>query len=278
MAINSITPDSPFYNSKFPKAGEDNRVVQSGANGSKVVSEGDTSRFKAGQTNQAMGKDQFLKLLVTQLQNQDPLKPSTDQEFAAQLAQFSSLESSQNIEKEMSGFAADIKSFLQGQTTGLQASASTSATGLIGKEVMVDDSEITYDGGGTVPLVFSLDRPTAIAAMVVEDKDGRQVAKTDISNSKGDEFIMGTFNGTGLDGKKLAPGTYKVRVVDSVGKDVGVAIDKGTVSSVSFKDGETVVKLGSGSGSDKPFSFSKVRQVGGLERLDKILEGLTAKT
>lgn len=42
---------------------------------------------------QALGRDQFLNLLVTQLRNQDPLEPITDQEFIAQLAQFSTLES-----------------------------------------------------------------------------------------------------------------------------------------------------------------------------------------
>lgn len=45
----------------------------------------------------AMGKQEFLKLLITQLRYQDPLRPTQDQEFVAQLAQFSSLEEIQNV-------------------------------------------------------------------------------------------------------------------------------------------------------------------------------------
>ena len=44
-----------------------------------------------------LGKDAFLELLVTQLQNQDPLNPMDDKEFIAQLAQFSSLEQMSNV-------------------------------------------------------------------------------------------------------------------------------------------------------------------------------------
>ena len=51
----------------------------------------------------SMGKDDFLQLLVTQLQNQDPLSPMDSTGFTAQLAQFSSLEELQNINETLSG-------------------------------------------------------------------------------------------------------------------------------------------------------------------------------
>jgi flagellar basal-body rod modification protein FlgD len=56
----------------------------------------------------ALGRDAFLKLLVTQLSHQDPLKPQTDGEFIAQLAQFSSLEQLTHIHKTLERIGAAI--------------------------------------------------------------------------------------------------------------------------------------------------------------------------
>ena len=56
--------------------------------------------------NGALGKDAFLKILITQLQNQDPTSPMDDKEFIAQMAQFSSLEQMQNMTKAMEDLLA----------------------------------------------------------------------------------------------------------------------------------------------------------------------------
>jgi len=57
----------------------------------------------------AVGRDAFLKLLVTQLQHQNPLEPQADGEFLAQLAQFSSLESLQEIKKDIAALRSVVE-------------------------------------------------------------------------------------------------------------------------------------------------------------------------
>lgn len=67
-----------------------------------------------------LGKQDFLKLLVTQMQHQDPLSPVKDQEFAAQLAQFSALENSQELLSQFEQFTAvNTWATRMGQATGL---------------------------------------------------------------------------------------------------------------------------------------------------------------
>jgi flagellar basal-body rod modification protein FlgD len=84
-------------------------------------SSGDTTTQSAPD---ALGRNAFLNLLVTQLQHQDPLQPQADGEFLAQLAQFSSLESLQNIQQEL----GDMRSLMESVKSS--ASATQSKEGL----------------------------------------------------------------------------------------------------------------------------------------------------
>jgi flagellar basal-body rod modification protein FlgD len=74
---------------------------------------------------QELGKDDFLKLLITQLQNQDPTNPMKDKEFIAQMAQFSSLEQMNNMSEQFSKLSGKLQSGQAMNTLGKHVEVST---------------------------------------------------------------------------------------------------------------------------------------------------------
>jgi len=121
-----------------------------------------TQTGNSGQNGGVMGKDQFLKILITQLQNQDPAAPMQDREFIAQMAQFSSLEQMMNMTKEIQ----DLR-----QSLGI-------ASGMIGREA----TWVTYDESGKV----SGEGTGVVEGIVIKDGaqyaeiGGKQIAVDDI--------------------------------------------------------------------------------------------------
>ena len=83
-------------------------------------------------TSNQLGKDDFLKLLITQLQNQDPTSPMENTEFISQMAQFSSLEQMTNMSSSFSKMAAYI--------------TSSEATSTLGKTVELDIGDTNIQG------------------------------------------------------------------------------------------------------------------------------------
>ncbi len=104
--------------------------------------------FGSGTTaaDDSLGKDAFLQLLVSQLQNQDPLEPTSNQEFVAQLAQFSTLEGIEEMNENIVGLAV----LQQGNALLSQLTDSSS---LIGKNVRFVPTNGIGEGEGRVDSV-----------------------------------------------------------------------------------------------------------------------------
>ncbi len=99
----------------------------------------------------ALGKTDFLQLLVTKLKYQDPLKPLTDESFIADLAQFSSLEQMQNLNTAFSQQASTMEALNKNLISLILMQNTTQAAGLIGKtvklEVPIGDGTYAYVTG-----------------------------------------------------------------------------------------------------------------------------------
>jgi flagellar basal-body rod modification protein FlgD len=124
---------------------------------------GNTAGGAASGASQALaspqlGKDAFLKLLVSQLENQDPLAPTSNDQFIAQLAQFSTLEQVQALNENIIGLAVL-------QQSNALLSQLTEGSALIGKHVEYADPESGTTASGTVDAVEIVD---GLAVLVVD--------------------------------------------------------------------------------------------------------------
>lgn len=185
-----------------------------------------------------LGQEAFLKLLVAQLQNQDPLNPQENYEFVAQLAQFSSLEQSIGINDRLDALAL--------QNQGLQNSQ---IVGLVGKEATVKGDIVTLSGqGAIVPISYTLDDAAQESTIVIRDAAGRKVRTIPVG-AKAAGTVTVTWNGQNDAGNPQPAGPYKVTITAKDAEDKPVALTQrstGQIESVSFDRGFPVIHLDSG--------------------------------
>ncbi len=186
-----------------------------------------TSSLDAG--SQVLGEDQFLQLLVTQLSNQDPLNPLDGQEFAAQLAQFSTVEQLVNIKGTLEGNNASIDLLSQSTNAGI-------AAGLIGQTIEAEGNAVDWSGESDVPLAFDLGAAATSVTITIRDEAGNVVRTLDAgAMGKGDQTV--DWDGTNADGATVEQGvyTFEVAATDADGNTVtATTLMRGAVDRVTF--------------------------------------------
>jgi len=195
-----------------------------------------------------MGKDDFLKLLTTQLQHQNPLNPLDGTEFTAQLAQFSSLEALQDI-------SSQIKEMVMSQNS-MQAAI---ATGMIGKKVKTGDGEISLKG--KAEMNYSLPQDAAKVKISILDSSGKLVREVETaSQATGRRTYI--WDGKDSNGKVLPDGTYKFKVeaFSASGNQIEVTpLSGGTVTGVSIENNTVYLVLD----GNRKVPISEVTEVSG---------------
>ncbi|MDR1037201.1 MAG: hypothetical protein LBT40_11745 [Deltaproteobacteria bacterium] len=185
-----------------------------------------------------LGKDAFLTLLLTQLQNQDPFNPMEDTEMSAQLAQFSQLEQLTNLNTNVTSMGNYIQAQNQFQTLSL-----------IGKDVKAQSNLLSVTNGELDTSVKLELSETAKIQLYVVDSSGNQIRMYDWGTTQAGTY---EFNWDGKDSKgATAPdGVYQIQVTGT--NTAGEALTDGIipeiagrVSSVSFDEyGQPIVHVG----------------------------------
>ena len=189
-----------------------------------VSSVADSSTYSSTTTAKkanTMDKDAFLTMLLAQLKNQNPLNPMDGTQFAAQLAQFSSLEQLQNLNTTMSSLPAYMKSFNNAQMVGM-----------IGNEAVAKGNVVNVSGS-TTNIPFSLPSDIQKGTINIYNSSGSKVGTASLGSLKAGINSVG-WNTSGLSTGNY---TFDISATDASGKAVTAdALISGKVTGASFKN------------------------------------------
>jgi flagellar basal-body rod modification protein FlgD len=186
----------------------------------------------------ATDKEDFLNLLVAQMKYQDPMNPLEGTEFAAQLAQFSSVEELRNIGSKMDS---------QTETNLLLAQSvnNTMATTLIGKSVRAADNTLVFNGSSPVDLNYNLAGLASPVNFTIASEDGVTIRNLSVPNAaKGDNKIA--WDGKDGRGNRVPPGNYYFEVTATApggASVVAMPLTIGRIGGVRFENGSPVLLL-----------------------------------
>jgi flagellar basal-body rod modification protein FlgD len=182
-----------------------------------------------------MGKDEFVKLLMTQLGHQDPTSPMDSEAFVAQLAQFANLELAQSANQQ-------LEALVMAQTASNQMSAAS----LVGRDVLFRADSLSLKEGADAPIRARLDGAATKVTTVIKDSTGKTVRTLELGGQPEGDFSL-PWDGRDDQGVRLPPGDYQVQLTATDKDGKPVAIDsrvRGRVSGVSFQNGYPELVVG----------------------------------
>lgn len=209
-----------------------------------AVNTGSSASVTKSKSSNIVNKDDFFKMLIAQLKNQDPTKPLDATAFTAQLAQFSSLEKLDNVN-------ASLTSLLSQQDLINRVQSAQ----LAGKYVVAsgDQADSFSAAGRPVELGYDLPGDARKVLITIYDKNGRSVDMIE----KTDQF-KGMNKATWNNGSaRTGNFTFSIAAFDEQGRSLGAkTLSEGTVSKVNFHDGKVYVTV-----NNKEMGFDQILAV-----------------
>ena len=204
-------------------------TVSSSGNASldNMVASYQSTQSSKTESEDALGRDAFLTMLVAQLENQDPLNPMDGTDFSAQLAQFSQLEQLMNLNEGMKALAM---SYGEGSEGDLMAYMGTQVTGTV-DNMQVSKGEVS---GGFFSLTDGAD-----VIVKISDSDGNPVRTINMGTMASGSHLI-SWDGTDMEGEAVEDGTYTYTVLANTGKGYKQVDNSvtGTAEGVAYRNGK----------------------------------------
>jgi flagellar basal-body rod modification protein FlgD len=187
--------------------------------------------------NDTLGKQQFLELLMTQIQHQDPLNPMDDKQFIAQMAEFTSLEQLTNIDEGIQ----DINDNFQRQDM-------MNAVSFLGQEVKAQGYTISKGEDSISKVFYGFDQPVSNLYVNIFDEFGNLIHTDELGSRQPGNYEY-DWDGQNWDGREQPDGVYQVAIGAETADGKPVTVDtsvSGTVSGVVAEKGEHYLRLTDG--------------------------------
>ena len=194
-----------------------------------------TTASKAAKDNTALGKDDFMKLLLVQLQYQDPTAPMDADKILTQTSQLASLESSNNT-----------KDALTKLTKAMGSTNQFSTIAAIGKTADLGSDAISHEKGSSSTFEVYFPKDVEQGTVSITDRSGTTVGTLDVGTNPAGVYKF-TWDGLNASGTTIDSGIYSVNAdyVDKSGKAQKTRLGAYPIESVRFDQGKTLVKVGS---------------------------------
>lgn len=189
-------------------------------------------------SSSSLSSDDFITLLVTQLQTQDPTDPVDEKEMISQLTQFSMLEQ-----------LTDMNETLTSGLTLLNYQSAASAVNYIGKSVMATGYSLSVSDGTASTATYTLDSASPDLKAYIYDSDGSLVNTIELGAKSAGDYTF-KWDATDSDGNTVSDGTYSLALVstDSEGAETTISTQvSGLVTGMSVEDSNIVLTLENGS-------------------------------
>lgn len=178
--------------------------------------------------------EDFLRLLTTQLQQQDPLTPMDTDKFTQQLVQFAAVEQASRANERLGKL---IETVASGQLL--------TAAAYVGREVEFAGDQFFLSAAGEARVVYSLPRAAAKAELVIRSDEGQEIARRPAPAAAGSHAVV--WDGRDARGFAVPAGIYRVEIVASDETGAPIAADlrtTGIVDAVFFENDTLLLSAG----------------------------------
>ncbi|MBC8277754.1 MAG: flagellar hook assembly protein FlgD [FCB group bacterium] len=186
-----------------------------------------------------LGQDQFLAMLVTQMNYQDPMSPMDSQQMAAQLAQFTSVE-------QLTQINTNLEDSLTAQLLMNQSLNNTLSAQLMGLEVEASNEVVVLDDGEATSIMYDLPSNASEVTITIYDSDGIEIDSSVLGAQPIGEHTY-EWDGKNSQGVMQNDGQYYFEVTATTAEGNDLAVEQyivGIIDGVTYEQGQAVLMMG----------------------------------